>query len=563
MKKSIVVLLMMVLAFSLVACSSNSASNSNSAPNSNQTSTAVPTATDAPTPEKAVTAVSDGILRLNQGPAEKFGDVWFNNSLLYNSLVFRRLLAADENVQPTKKDLATDYTISQDGLTYTFTLMDDVKWHDGKPFTAEDVKWSFEASLKASSFNAFFASVFSKIEGAQAWMDNSASELSGVTINGNIVTVKLTDPVGAFLTVMTQWSPLPKHLLEQEDPLKIQIADFWAKPIGNGPYMFTEVNPNNFAVLEPFTEYTGPKPKIAKILLQTITSEQTLPKAQAEELDYLSTLDKSLLDEILKIPNYEAVSVNMIYGRILMANLTGPEGTKGGNKKIGDIRVRKALLYALDREAISNKLFPGQASPLNTLIPSTMLEYNKSAEQYLYDPEKAKTLLKEADFDFSQTIKLQYYYGDQGTIDLIDTIKFYWEEIGVKVETAIMQGDVVDLIYKKRDYDFLYAGHSGTMLEEVYANFDSTSDLMAGIYGTEALKEWDSIISELSRTSEIGKRLDIVKSMQQKESEYLFQLPLFSLKPYIVVNKAHLQTAGIYGNEWTVYDRMISHWEMK
>ncbi|MCL6444584.1 MAG: ABC transporter substrate-binding protein [Alicyclobacillus sp.] len=500
------------------------------------------------------------ILLLSGGPGDMFEAAWFNYGDLPKTLIFRRLLMLDVHGQPTETDLAKSYKISSDGLTYTFTLRDNIKWQDGVKFTPEDVKWSLEMALKSTSINPVFSDAFSKIVGADAYVAGKSNDLQGVIIHGNTITIKLTQPVGDFLLVMAQWPPYPKHLLQNVDPAKLQFAPFWKKPIGDGPYMVTKVVPNNYAILKVFKGFYGPKPKIPEIELQTMTDDQVVPKALANQLDYAAVMSLDEVKEILKDPAYKAYPVPILYDRFLMANITGPDGK--GNKKIRDLRVREALLYAINRKAIADKLFPGQASVLNTLIPTDLPEYDKNAVQYNYDPAKAKKLLQEAHFDFSQPIMLQYYYTDPQTLNVIQAIKYYWEQIGVKVNTALMTGDLPQLIYQKRNYDFLYAGLSAMSFEEIYSLFDTDSPLGMEVFGGSKDK-WDPLIENLRTASNPKQRTAAVHKLQEMESQFLWRLPLFSLKQYIVVNTSRLKTAGVYGNEWTNYDREFQKWELK
>ena len=552
MRKSFSLLLSVILLASiLISCSKQQSSPASS---SNDTKTSEPPAASVPS------ATGEKILYLAHGPDDKFQAAWADYGGFFKTALFRRLLMLNEKLEPVYKDLAKDYSVSPDGKTYTFTLRDDVKWHDGVPFTAEDVKWSLKMALKSASINSVFSGAFSKIVGAQDWQSGKADDLKGVTVEGDKLTIQLTEPVGVFPLVMAQWPPYPKHLLEKEDPAKLHLSSFWEKPIGNGPYMLMEVKPNNYAIMEVFKDYYGPKPKIEKIMLQTMKEDQVVTKTQANQLDYYPNMSLDQVNQILKNPAYKAYPVDILYIRYLQANMTGPDGK--GNKKISDLRVRQALLHAIDRKAIADKLFPGQASVINTKIPPGLPEYNKNAVQYDYNPEKAKKLLQEANFDFSQPIKLQYYYTDQQTIDLIDTIKYYWEQIGVKVETSLMKGNLLELIYSKRDYDFLYAGLSAMSMEEVYGLFHTDSPLGVQVFGG-AKDKWDPLIDQLRRTSDQKQRTEIVGKLQEMESQFLWHMPLFSLKQYVIVNESRLKTAGIYGNEWTNYDRKIQDWELK
>lgn len=543
----------LMVAVLLISCSSTTDTSPSTSPDASTDPSENPSGGDA---------VSDGIMRLSGGPQEKFQAAWSDYGGLFRTSIFRRLLMLDTDLQPVYKDLATDYTISDDQKTYTFTIRDGVKWHDGEPFTAEDVRWSIQAALKSASINSVFSGAFAKIEGAEEYKAGTSDEVPGLSVEGNVLTVKLTEPVGAFLLTMAQWPPYPKHLLEDEDPLTLHLAEFWEKPIGNGPYKLTEVVPNNYAILEINPDFYGEKPQIEKIMLQTITEDQIITKAQAQELDYLSLMDLNQVEEIQKTGNYDAHEVDILYIRYLMANMEGPANSPGKNEKIADLRVRQALLYAIDRQTMADQLYPGQATAIQTKIPNAMAEFNPNTEAYPYDPEKAKQLLADSGYDVSVPLRLAYFYADQATIDLIDTIKYYWEQVGLKVETTMLQGNLLELIYATRDYDFIYAGLSAMAMEEVYGFFHSDNDTASQVTGNDS-EEWDTTIDELRREADPAKRQEILNRLQELEAEYLWQMPLFAMKQFVVVNKNRLETAGIYGNEWVNYDRKIEQWKMK
>ena len=309
-------------------------------------------------------------------------------------------------------------------------------------------------------------------------------------------------------------------------------------------------------------DFYGDKPQIEKIMLQTITDDQIVTKAQAQELDYYSIMDLNQVNEIEKTGNYDAHEVDIFFIRYLMANMDGPANIQGKNEKIADIRLRQALFYAIDRQTMADQLYPGQATAIQTKVPNALPEFNKNTEAYAFDPEKAKQLLKDSGYDVSVPLRLAYYYSDQATIDLIDTIKYYWEQIGLKVETTMLQGNLVELIYTTRDYDFIYAGLSAMAMEEVYGIFHSDNATASAVMGNNK-DAWDPTVDELRREADPAKRQEILNKLQEMEAEYLWQMPLFAMKQYVIVNKNRLDTAGIYGNEWTNYDRKIAEWKMK
>ncbi|KIL40346.1 hypothetical protein SD70_13955 [Gordoniibacillus kamchatkensis] len=144
MKKALVMMLTVVLmAGVLISCTKSNGGSTGTSGGSQASGTADTKPAEPKTSSAAVPApMGEKILLEGYGPDEKFGAAWADYGGFFKTQVFRRLLMLDEKMGPVYKDLASDYSVSADGLTYTFTLRDDVKWHDGVKFTADDVKWS-------------------------------------------------------------------------------------------------------------------------------------------------------------------------------------------------------------------------------------------------------------------------------------------------------------------------------------------------------------------------------------------------------------------------------------
>lgn len=495
----------------------------------------------------------------------KMPAAWVNVGGFYRTMVFRRLLMTDEHMAPIYKDLASDWSVSDDGKTYIFTIRDGVTWHDGVPFTAEDVRWSLATAIKAPMVNPVFVGAFSKIVGAAEWKTGSADVLSGVTVDGNKLTIKLTEPVGVFPLVMAEWPPYPKHLLEKENPATIHLSNFWSAPVGNGPYKFVELRPGEYSIWERYDGFYGKKPRIAKIEIRNVLDRNTLiPGCQAGEFDYFATNNIDEVREIEKIPGYKVYPVDIFFLRQLLVN-TRDLGNPDKPGPLADIRARQAVLYALDRKTLTEQLFPEQATVMNTSIPASFPEYWKDAAVYDYNPEKAKALLAEARVDLSRPLKLRYYYSDQKSIDFIDAVKYYLEQVGFKVEASKFQGDPTQQMYEVRDFDLVYKGLSVMAFEEAFNQFSSKSTNFARLAGTldKPNVKFDEAVEHLSRASSQEDRTAAIVALQKLEQENLYALPLFNIKLYVVVHESKLQTAGIYGNEWFNYDRKEEDWQLK
>ena len=162
--------------------------------------------------------------------------VWMNRSKFWGSLVFQGLLIADGNISNVRPDLCEEYITSPDCTKYIFLLREDVYWHDGKKLTTEDVVWSIETSMRAGQVNGYIQKGLKSIKGATEYQEGNAESVSGISVDGNAITIELNEKDSQFLTSIAQLAILPKHCLKNVPAEDINNSDFWLNPIGSGPY---------------------------------------------------------------------------------------------------------------------------------------------------------------------------------------------------------------------------------------------------------------------------------------------------------------------------------------
>jgi peptide/nickel transport system substrate-binding protein len=270
---------------------------------------------------------SDGnrTLYLNSGPTEFFQHTMVNPGLMMtNKLLFDRLITADGALTPSKGQLAESYNMSSDGKTLTLELRDDVTWHDGVRFTADDVKFTIEYTLKSAGLNPVVEKTYSSIEGAAAYKAGTANSVSGIMINGTTVTIKFAELDPDALFTFSQWPPLPKHLLEGSDPLKAQQSSYWQNPIGTGPFIVDEVNMNDFCTMVPYDGYwdTSGSGNIEQIYLSpSMDSDPNLViNSDAGKIDYAFTKVVADVNAIENLDNMSIIPVDIRYTRLLYFN---------------------------------------------------------------------------------------------------------------------------------------------------------------------------------------------------------------------------------------------------
>ena len=509
------------------------------------------------------------LLPTMENMGDKWPGSWDNYGLIGRMMIFSRLLRLNSDLKPVYGDLAESWTASDDGLHYTFTLHKNVKWHDGKDFSADDVAFSIKTALKAAQVNGTIKGALRCIKGAEEFIADekktAADDIEGIKINANVISIDMAKPSSTFLLVMAQFNIFPRHCIEGLDPKTLNTSSFYDHPIGTGPYMIKEFVPNDYALLEAFDGYFGEKPTIKQVKMTQMTQKDYAARAMADEIDYFSTNDLATAQAAIKNPHYKAFFTDIYFIRYFMWNSYGPGGN--GDDPFKDIRARRAFVMAIDRQALIDNLMPGQATLINSKVPGSFEYCNKDVYDLSYNPEKAKQLLTECGFDFSKTIKLACYYSDQGTADFMDAVCAYLSNIGVKAEWHLLTGDITAQLYDVKDYNLVYAGLSAMAPEEAYNVFDS-SNLKGLVFQKvypKGFTKMDSKIEELWVTTDPAKRVQILKDLQVIETEdMLWNLPMFALRNIQVVNTArvNLPSELVWSNEWSNYERYLQKWSL-
>jgi peptide/nickel transport system substrate-binding protein len=224
-------------------------------------------------------------------------------------------------------------------------------------------------------------------------------------------------------------------------------------------------------------------------------------------------------------------------------------------------------MHAIDRQALLDSLMPGQATLLNTKVPSSFNYANRNVYDLDYNPAKARQLLTEAGFNFNTTIRLAAYYSDQDTADLMDAMVYYLAEIGVRDEWRLLTGDLATQIYTNPEYHLIYAGLSAMAPEEAYNPFYSrtvATSSFANIFPAN-FTGMDRLLEELWVTIDPNRRRQILMDLQRIETEQmLWHIPMFALRNIQVFNTArvNLPSELVLSNEWSNYERYIEKWTL-
>ena len=473
---------------------------------------------------------------------------------LYPYMVFDPLLSLSGKEGNLVPKLAKEWDVSADGTTYTFTLREGVKWHNGDPFTAEDVAFTFWVTL-ADPASAITKPMMINIVGADEVLDKNADTLSGVTIDGNKVSVKLKAANRSFLTFVAMMYILPAKAFVGVERNNLETCDYWKKPYGTGIYKIDEaVFPDYFTCVRN-EEYWGGAAKIKKVQFTSYATggdDAVVAALIAGELDfaYGNTLNDITVSNNVHKQNPDVTGVVMPYNycRFFIFNEVG---ATDGNEHPGikDERVRQAITRLVDREAIAS-LYTGQSEVRTTFVPHVHKMYNNDIPHFQRDVAGAKKLLDEADFDYSKKIRICYYYDDQTTVDAMDLVCQNLADAGIKAESFLATGDLGNVMYTVRNYDMLYAGWTKDDPVLIYMDVmaDGGEDAILGESGEgyDYRKEhFTDKINAYNAATDDAEAKRIADEIQASGVESAHFFPVYGLNNIEMVNTAHVSVPDI------------------
>lgn len=311
---------------------------------------------------------------------------WQNWSMIKS--LFDGLMDYEPGTTNLRKEIAEDYTISDDGKTFTFKLRKGVKFHNGRELNADDVKYSIERVVnpKTQSPGAGF---FGSIVGFEDASAGKAEALSGITVvDPYTIKFELSRPDATFLHVLALNFA---HIVPKEEVEKYG-ADFGKHPVGSGAFKMTEWTLGQRIVFERFKDYYNPSlPKLDQITFEVGQEPVVaLLRLQNGEVDIPGDgIPPAKFIEVTKDPNFKDL---IIQGGQLH---TGYVTMNVKIKPFDNVKVRQAVNMAINKDRIV-RIINGRAVPANQPLPPSMPGYAKDYKGYPYDPEKAKALLAEA-----------------------------------------------------------------------------------------------------------------------------------------------------------------------
>ncbi|ODT25233.1 MAG: peptide ABC transporter substrate-binding protein [Microbacterium sp. 69-7] len=348
---------------------------------------------------------------------------------VYQGLVSR---TPDQKIEP---ELASDYKISSDGLTYTFTLRDGVTFHDGSPLTVDDVVWSLEQVKSTASYSD----------------SDRLARVQSIVANGKDVVLTLSQPDSSLLWNLTGRAGL---VLKKDD-----TTDRKTKANGTGPYKLTSWKQGDSITFDRNDAFWGDKAKVKEVVFSYIPDNQAaLNGALAHELDVVTGFDANLKDQIEANGDF-----TLVLGKSTDKGTLAMNSTKA---PLSDKRVRQAIRQAIDHNAIVKALGAGQTlyGPIPELDPG----YADLSSTAPFDPAAAKKLLADAGVsDLTLTLTIPSFYGTTVSQILVSNLN----DVGITLKVKAVEFPTwLNDVYINKNYDLSFVLHTEARDFENWAN---------------------------------------------------------------------------------------------
>jgi len=402
---------------------------------------------------------------------------------------------------PLTPSLAESWKASPDGLTYDFTLRKGVTFHNGEPVTAEDVKFSFERYRGAASKN---------LKDRVAAVETPAPDR---------VRFRLKSPWPDFLLFYTTASGagwiVPKKYVE-----KVGDEGFKKAPVGAGPYKFVSFTPGVELVFEAYDKYWRKTPSVKRIVLRVIPDESTrLAAIKRGEVDIAYSITGPLAEELKRSPGLTLVPTYMPFTSWL-----NPSEQWDPKSPWHDVRVRQALNYAIDRQAINEQQTLGASTPTANIVPRAF-EFYLPLEAYSYNPEKARQLLQEAGypngFDAGEISIGPPYYS------IAEAVATYLQAVDIRIKVRPMERAAFFAAWREKKLTGLALGGTGA-----FGNAAVRLEPFAiggGTYAKGSYPDMDELYKQQSVERDRKQREAMLHRIQQLMHERAMFAPLFEL----------------------------------
>jgi peptide/nickel transport system substrate-binding protein len=447
------------------------------------------------------------------------------------TLMFNTLVKKNEKFDYVG-ELASDIKRSDDGQTYTFTLHDGVKFHDGRVLTSTDVKYTLDLV-----FSSQFGKSASFYEGTGA--DKRSLIKSVETPDERTVVVTLVKPWGGLLSNLVPVAIIPKDSYQSQKE----------HPLGTGQFKFIRYDSaQQVCDMEAFPEYWEGAPKLQQVRVRVISDMNALQaELQSGRVD-IAPLPTSLSPDAIKRleqdPNLQVKAFSGSNVNLLTLNTTAPP--------LDNVKVRQAIAYAIDRDSLIKNLLLGFGKIAHSIIPEESWAYSPG-QTYSYDPAKAKQLLDEAGFRdpdgdgprmrFDKPVVYKLSGSSMSGRQYAGVIQNYLKEVGIPVEIQTPEQNTLLDELRRGNFQIAYSQWVGGNQDPIfYKDLFATSEIPTQTRTSRnrsrySNKELDALLEEAVNTFDRQKGLELYKKIQDIVSRDVPVFPMWYQSNIVIAKK--------------------------
>ncbi len=440
--------------------------------------------------------------------------------LLYSSMYELNL---DGSYSP---DLAKSTEVSDDGTVYTFTLRDDLRWHDGQPVTARDVVFSYQFYQKHEDFPYMpaYTGYFDTVEAP----------------DDQTVVLTLTEAIPNIESQLFWLFILPEHIWAEHDTPEGAAAFENTAMIGSGPFKMREYRQGEFVHLEAVKDHAVAPPKIDEVVFQTFDNQDALVQALLTgQVDMITEMPNTAVPTLRNAENVELVvgaplapDIADIISNQTPPELCPPDGVCSGHPALRDLAVRQALAHATDKQKIIDVVLLGLGTPGLTLVPDGLgMWYNDTIEDYAFDIAEANRILDEAGYldsdgdgvrempDGSQPLNFRLYWpNDSATAPrMAELLDETWSQAGVRLQPQALDPDALTSVCCPTfDYDIILWGWGSDPDPAFLLSVHLTDEISTGLSETGYTNpEFDELYAQQAIALDPAERQAIIWRMQE------------------------------------------------
>ena len=455
---------------------------------------------------------------------------------LLDSFMTDSLVCRDPDTMEFKPWLATSWEVSEDGLTWTFHLRNDVKFHDGTPFNAEAVKYNIERILAPETASVEAAARLGPVESVEVVDEYT------VAITHESPYAPFLDAFGVLMEPM--WSPTA---LEKYGP-----DEFPNHLVGTGPFMFKENVPKDHVTVvrnpgynwpPACVDHTGPA-YLDSVTFKWVTEDAVRAGIVKTGEAHVADLPAAYVSDYEGDPNYEVViGYNPGTGLQWVMSTAKPP--------LDDIKVRQAILHAVERDSINQMLYDGRyLVSYSTLVPGSMCYWEGAETLYPYDLDKANALLEEAGWEMNPSTGIREKDGEPLTMrwtclhheEIGEALQAQLKEIGIDLTPEKVAGPVQIDMATTGDFELMYERQRNTdpmVLEMIWNSKNApTKDYMAWAWTGFKDERLDELLDKSMEETDVDKRCELYIEAQKIVMENALTLGMFGQPRFWVVDKS-------------------------